>query len=69
MTLAKQACAITEYKQWNALDTLAVAYAENGQFGEAKQWLGTALTLAPEEEKERLQSHLDLVMARKPVRD
>ena len=69
LTLAKQACAITEYKQWNALDTLAVAYAENGQFGEAKQWLGTALTLAPEEEKERLQSHLDLVMARKPVRD
>ena len=69
LTLAKQACAITEYKQWNTLDTLAVAYAENGQFDEAKQWLGTALTLAPEVEKERLQRHLVLVMAGKPVRD
>ena len=69
LTLAKQACAITEYKQWNTLDTLAVAFAENGQFAEAKEWLGTALTLAPEDEKVRLQGHLDLVLAEKTVRD
>ena len=69
LTLAKQACAVTEYKQWNTLDTLAAAYAENGQFADAKQWLGTALKLAPEDEKKRLQIHLDLVMAEKPVRD
>ena len=69
LTLAKQACAMTEYKQWNTLDTLAVAFAENGQFAEAKTWLGTAVTLAPEVEKKRLQVHLDLVLAEKPVRD
>jgi tetratricopeptide (TPR) repeat protein len=69
LTLAKQACAITEYKQWNTLDTLAAAFAENGQFDEAKTWLGTAISLAPEEEKKRLQVHLDLVLAEKPVRD
>lgn len=69
LTLATKACEITEYKQWNTLDTLAVACAENGKFAEAKEWLGTALTLAPEDEKERLQSHLELVMAEKTVRD
>ena len=69
LTLAQQACAITEYKQWNTLDTLAVAFAANGQFAEAKTWLGTAMLLAPEEEKVHLQAHLDLVMAEKPVRD
>lgn len=69
LTLAKQACAITQYKQWNTLDTLAVALAENGKFAEAKEWLGTALTLAPEEETKRLQDHLDLVLAEKTVRD
>ena len=69
LALAKRACALSEYKQWNALDTLAVACAENGQFDEAKQWLGTAMTLAPKDETERLQSHLDQVMAEKPVRD
>jgi tetratricopeptide (TPR) repeat protein len=69
LLLAKHACAVSQYKQWNTLDTLAAALAENGQFAEAKQWLGTALTLAPEVEKERLQGHLDLVMAEKPVRE
>ena len=69
LTLAKQACAISEYKQWNTLDTLAVALAENGEFAEAKEWLEAALTLAPKDEQARLQSHLDLVIAHKPVRD
>lgn len=69
LTLAKQACAITEYKQWNALDTLAAALAENGEFVEAKEWLGTAISLAPEDEKKRLQGHMDLVIAEKAVRD
>lgn len=69
LALAKQACAVTEYKQWNTLDTLAAAYAANGQFADAKQWLGTALTLAPEDEKKRLQIHLEQVMAEKPVQD
>ena len=69
LTLARQACEVTEYKQWNTLDTLAAAYAENGEFVEAKQWIGTALEMAPDAEKERLKGHLDLIMAEKPVRE
>jgi tetratricopeptide (TPR) repeat protein len=69
LELAKGACGITEYRQWNALDTLAAAHAENGQFDEARQWLGTAIELAPEAEKPRLQKHLALVMASQPVRE
>lgn len=69
LELAKQACAISEYKQWNTLDTLAAACAENGQFDEAKQWLGTAIELAPPAEKPRLQGHLELVTAGKPIRE
>ena len=48
---------------------LLLELAENGKFAEAKEWLETALTLAPKDEKKRLQCHLDLVMAEKPVRD
>ncbi|RLT06282.1 MAG: tetratricopeptide repeat protein [Planctomycetota bacterium] len=69
LTLAKQACVMSAYKQWNTLDTLAAALAENGQFAEAEKWLETALTLAPEDVKQSLQAHLDQVLAQKPIRD
>ena len=69
LVLAKHACEVTGYKQWNTLDTLAAAHAENSQFADARQWIGTALELAPEAEKPRLQAHLDLILAEKPVRD
>lgn len=69
LELATKACELSHYEQWNSLDTLATAFAENGKFDEAKQWIGTAIELAPEDEKERLQSHLDQIMAGKPVRD
>jgi len=68
LELAKQACEITGYEQWNTLDTLAAAQAENGQFAEAQQWLATAITHAPEKEKARLQKHLELVQASMPIR-
>jgi tetratricopeptide (TPR) repeat protein len=69
LELAIQACGITGYEQWNTLDTLAAAHAENGQFDKAKEWLATAIANAPAKEKPRLQSHLELVLAgmRKPV--
>ena len=60
---------MSAYKQWNTLDTLAAALAENGQFAEAEKWLETALTLAPEDVKQSLQAHLDQVLAQKPIRD
>ncbi|MDA1230993.1 MAG: tetratricopeptide repeat protein, partial [Planctomycetota bacterium] len=69
LELAKLACDLTQYQQWNTLDTLAVVYAENGQFADAKKMLVTALKLAPADEQVRIQNHLDLVAAGKPVRD
>lgn len=39
LELAKLACDLTRYQQWNTLDTLAVVYAENGQFTDAKKCL------------------------------
>ena len=68
LELAKKACEISGYQQWNTLDTLAAAHAENGEFDKATEWLGTAIANAPEKEKARLQTHLDLVMAKKPIR-
>jgi tetratricopeptide (TPR) repeat protein len=68
LELAKRACEITHYQQWNTLDTLAAAQAENGQFADAQQWLATALLHAPEKEKARLQKHMELVQASKPIR-
>ncbi len=69
LELATKACQISEYKEWNALDTLAAALAENKKFDDAKQWLATAIEQAPAEEKPRLQKHLELVMAGQPIRD
>jgi tetratricopeptide (TPR) repeat protein len=69
LVLAKQACTATEFKQWNMLDTLATVYAENNEFAEAGKFMEAAINLAPAEEKQRLQIHLDLVTAGKPVRD
>lgn len=67
--LSKEACKLSKYQEWNALDTLAVVHAENGEFAEAKKWLEEALKLAPADEKTRIQKHLDLAIAQKPVRD
>jgi tetratricopeptide (TPR) repeat protein len=68
LELAVEACKISGYEQWNTLDTLAAAHAENGQFDTAKEWLGKAIEHAPEKEKARLQSHMELVLAEKPIR-
>lgn len=68
LELAAKACEIAGYQQWNTLDTLAAAHAENGQFDKAAEWLATAIANAPDKEKARLQSHLELVMTQKPIR-
>jgi tetratricopeptide (TPR) repeat protein len=69
LTLAQAACGISQYKQWNTLDTLAAAYAENGRYDDAAVWLNTAVELAPDKEKPRIQRHLRLVMNKQPIRE
>lgn len=42
---AEQACELTEWKNWTALDTLAAANAEAGRFDEASRWAEKAAAL------------------------
>jgi tetratricopeptide (TPR) repeat protein len=69
LELAKQAAELTQFKEWNVLDTYAVALALNDRMEEARTWLSTAITLAPEPERPRLQQHLELITAGQPVRE
>jgi tetratricopeptide (TPR) repeat protein len=67
LELAKSACTLSEYKDWNALDTLAAALAANEQFEEAGKWSATAVENAPESEKERLKGHLARIVKREVI--
>lgn len=65
--LATKACAMTEYRNWNTMDTLAAAYAASGDFKSAVQWVSTAIENAPEEDRPQLKTHLALFEAEKPI--
>ncbi|MEZ6043902.1 MAG: tetratricopeptide repeat protein [Planctomycetaceae bacterium] len=69
LDLALDACQKSEYQQWNTLDTLAAALAENNRMEEARQWLATAIEQAPAEAKPRLKEHMALLDAGKAIRD
>ena len=55
-------------KDWDSLDTLAAAWAENGNFPAAERCQSDALRLAPPEDRADLQLRLDLYKAKKPYR-
>ena len=67
VTIATKACEMTQYEDWNALDTLAAAYAAHSDFKLAQQWILTAIEKAPEAEKERLTEHQKLLMDEKLI--
>ena len=62
-------------KHWDCLGTLAAAYAECGDFGEACKWQSEALSLAGENQsltqndKAEIRARLELYKARKPCRE
>ncbi len=69
VAMAKKACEMSQYDNWNTLDTLAAASAEAGDFKAAAQWIATAVEKAPKEHQPRLQAHQELIMAGKPIRE
>lgn len=65
---AKEAVKISGEKDWNFIDTLAAALAENGEFKEAVEKQKKAVELAPEDEKSDYQARLELYKSEKAYR-
>jgi uncharacterized protein (TIGR02996 family) len=65
---ARRACELTDWHEGYALDTLAAAYAEGGDFAEAVRWETAALEHAQPVHRETYQAHLELYCAGKPYR-
>jgi serine/threonine-protein kinase len=69
IALARKACELGGPTDGDALDTLAAAFAECGQFDEAVQWAGKALELVREEEKAAVKARLERYRAGLPYRE
>ena len=67
--LAVKGCQLTEYKDWNRLDTLSAAYAEAGDFDQAVEWVQKTMKLAPENQQEQLKKKEALYKSKKPYRE
>ncbi|HEX4143567.1 MAG TPA: tetratricopeptide repeat protein [Pirellulales bacterium] len=65
---ATRACQLAEWKDAARLDTLAAAYAETGDFENARKWEDKAIDLAADADKESCRAHLALYQAGKPFR-
>lgn len=65
---AKKAVKISGDKDWNFLDTLAAALAENGDFDEAVKNQKKAIEMVPEEDKSDYQARLKLYESKEAYR-
>jgi Tfp pilus assembly protein PilF len=67
---AKAACSIMIWKDEHMIDTLAVAYAETGDFNSAVQYVAQALAVKgiSADSTKLFQQHLALFQQRKPIR-
>jgi tetratricopeptide (TPR) repeat protein len=68
---ARKACELSGWKNYVALDTLAAAYAEAGDFKKAVEWQQKALDAAGQSlaARWRLQGRMDLYKMGKPYRE
>ena len=72
VTLAEQACRLTEYKNSAFLDTLAAAYAEKGAWEDALKWQELAVKLSadqPEEVRKEMEDRIPLYREKKAYRE
>lgn len=65
---AEQACELTEWKNWSALDTLAAANAEAGRFDEACRWAEKAASLTYGANRGQCLARLKQYQAGQPLR-
>ena len=65
---AEKALKMTGEKDWNFIDTVAAAYAENGEFDKAIELQKKAVEYAPEKERASYESRLKLYESKKPYR-
>jgi tetratricopeptide (TPR) repeat protein len=68
LTLARQACLATEWKNPFCLDTLAAACAETRDFNEAIRWQSKAVELSTDEVKAARKERLLMYQAGQPYR-
>ena len=71
MKLARQACALSQNKNFYYLDTLATGLAEKKLFAEAIQVAEQAKSLAPSEGNAttQIQAHIEQFKAGQPLRE
>jgi len=65
----QKGCELTNWKRDSYIETLAVAYAEKGEFDDAIKWLKKAVELGPENNVEARKKMLELFESGKPYRD
>lgn len=66
---AQRACELSDWNEWDTIDTLAVAYAEAGDFVNAVKYGEQTLSMAPADKKQVFQKRLESYRARKPWRE
>jgi tetratricopeptide (TPR) repeat protein len=66
---AKKACQLTKYENGFYFDTLAAAYAENGDFEKAVLWQSNALESVAAKDKQDFEARLKLYQNKLPCRD
>lgn len=69
LEMATKACEVTKYQRPHILSTLAAAYAETGDFENARKWSEKAVEQGKDELKEQLQKELDSYKDNKPWRE
>lgn len=66
ISLASEACELTDWNDSSTLDTLATANAAAGNFEEAIRWQAKAVESAPQTQKRSMRKRLDLYREGKP---